>query len=417
MPVLRILLPAVLFGCVWVGQTLHAGCARRRTRGLEARRPRGLRAARLSAGGLKAKGQSTLLVPWTGSNVVFLTTPGEYDGRLMARWVRALDGGWALYADLTGRRPEPLKQLEGRATIAAVPDFEFTCGAGCGYLGASGIELAMFYRWNYPALQRNPEAIPHYVFYEMGRNFYTFGDRHSCFTTGFAVFMRYVCMDTLGCHDDDLGTRQVIEQAQGQVKRSGLPFLRMFTNADGLGEEGAAPEECGGRTDSTFGPTGHVRVGDAATVARERWQPLVAPLLPPVAGVSERFREHSRGGRGSSAKLYLAASLAAQRDLSGVFVDDWRLPLSAGARKALAAVDWKQPDLTPSRGRPAGPIGIPGGFPGRAMRVRWPSPAPSACATSGAGGDLESRLHRPRTSPAAASRSKPRFVARRSCRC
>jgi hypothetical protein len=34
-------------------------------------------------------------------------------------------------------------------------------------------------------------------------NFYTFGDRHSCFTTGFAVFMRYVCMDTLGCHDDE----------------------------------------------------------------------------------------------------------------------------------------------------------------------------------------------------------------------
>jgi hypothetical protein len=44
----------------------------------------------------------------------------------------------------------------------------------------------------------------------MGRNFYTFGDRHSCFTTGFAVFMRCVCMDTLGCHDDDRRTREVI---------------------------------------------------------------------------------------------------------------------------------------------------------------------------------------------------------------
>ena len=44
----------------------------------------------------KTKGHSTMLLPWTGSNVVFLTTPGTYDGQLMAGWVRALDGGWAL---------------------------------------------------------------------------------------------------------------------------------------------------------------------------------------------------------------------------------------------------------------------------------------------------------------------------------
>lgn len=66
-----------------------------------------------------------------------------------------LAGGWALYADHTGRRAEPLRQLDGKATIAAVPDFDSTCGVGCGLVGASGIELAMFYRWNYPALQRD----------------------------------------------------------------------------------------------------------------------------------------------------------------------------------------------------------------------------------------------------------------------
>ena len=138
----------------------------------------------------KSKGQSTFLLPWSGSNIVFLTTPGDYDGRLMRQWVKRLDEGWALYADLTGAKPALGRQLNGHASIAAVPDFDYTCGAGCGYVGSSGIELAMFYRWNYPALRRNPEAIPHYVFYEMGRNFYTFGNRHSCFTTGFAVFMR-----------------------------------------------------------------------------------------------------------------------------------------------------------------------------------------------------------------------------------
>ena len=45
---------------------------------------------------------------------------------------------------------------------------------------------------------------------------------------------------------------------------------------------------------------------------------------------------------------YLAASLAAHRDLAPAFVDDWRLPLSGATRKALATVDWQQPDLTPA---------------------------------------------------------------------
>jgi hypothetical protein len=44
---------------------------------------------------------------------------------------------------------------------------------------------------------------------------------------------------------------------------------------------------------------------------------------------------------------YLAASIAAQRDLSVVFVDDWRMPLSGETRHALAALNWKQGDLTP----------------------------------------------------------------------
>jgi hypothetical protein len=35
--------------------------------------------------------------------------------------------------------------------------------------------------------------------------------------------------------------------------------------------------------------------------------------------------------------------------LSAAFVDDWRMPLSAEARQAVAAVDWQRPDLTPAQ--------------------------------------------------------------------
>ena len=60
-------------------------------------------------------------------------------------------------------------------------------------------------------VETQPQAMPHYAFYEMGRNFYTFGDRHSCFLTGYAVFMRYVCMGTLECADPDRETRRAMD--------------------------------------------------------------------------------------------------------------------------------------------------------------------------------------------------------------
>ena len=100
----------------------------------------------------------------------------------MGIWVSRLDAGWELVC--RPDRPEaavPSGNSRAKSPLRAVPAYELTCGAGCGYVGATGIELAMFYDHNYPELKAHPDAMPHYVFYEMGRNFYTFGDRHSCF--------------------------------------------------------------------------------------------------------------------------------------------------------------------------------------------------------------------------------------------
>ena len=49
----------------------------------------------------KEKGTSTMLLPWHGDKIVFLTVHGDYDAKLLARWVGALDSGWKLYGDLT----------------------------------------------------------------------------------------------------------------------------------------------------------------------------------------------------------------------------------------------------------------------------------------------------------------------------
>lgn len=289
---------------------------------------------------------STLLLPWTGTNVVFLTTNGTYDLGLMSRWVSRLDQGWALYADLMGERPRPLKQLDGRATIAAVPGFEFTCGAGCGYLGSTGVELAMFYDWNYPALRKNTNAMPHYVFYEMGRNFFTLGDRHSAFTTGFAVFMRYVCMDTLGCTDEDTATRRTIEEVERMVRTGDMPFLKTFTNVDGLPEKEPRVKDAAGHW---VNPSDQPVTYASAMLRlwREQggndWVRRCFRALAQGPSAPENTRE---GALAQSWNWLVAASVAARKDLSPVFVEDWRLPLSAETRKELAAVDWSAKELS-----------------------------------------------------------------------
>ena len=291
---------------------------------------------------------STLLSPWIGTNVVFLTTNGAYNIGLMSCWVNRLDQGWALYTELMPEPPRKLKHFDGRATIVAVPDFDFTCGAGCGYVGNTGIELAMFYARDFPAFERNTNSMPHYVFYEMGRNFFTLGDRHSAFTTGFAVFMRYVCMDTLSLEDEDSGTRRTIEDVERLIRKGNMPFLRTFTNMDGLSEKEPRVKDSAGQ----WVTPSDQPVTYASAMLRlwkenggNEWLRRCFHSLaqcPPAPG-SDR-----EGALAQSWNWLVAASVAAKKDLSPVFVGDWRLPLSEQTRRELAGVNWLSKDLTAS---------------------------------------------------------------------
>ena len=142
----------------------------------------------------KKQGLDLPMVPWKGKHVTFVTTDPDRDPAIMGEFIQHLDDGWALYADITEATPHPHKKHEGQPTIVAIPANDLSSGYGCGYVGSTGIEMTHFYDGHYPNLKKNTRDVPHAYFYEMGRNYFTFGDRHSCFTTGFAVFMRYVCM-------------------------------------------------------------------------------------------------------------------------------------------------------------------------------------------------------------------------------
>lgn len=292
------------------------------------------------------RGLSLQLTPWTGKSVVFLTTDGALDPGLMGLWVSRLDAGWKVYADLTGQRPEPFRQIGGKVTIAAVPESDLTCGAGCGFVGAMGIELAMFYDHNYPELKAHPKAMPHYVFYEMGRNFYTFGDRHSCFITGFAVFMRYVCMDALNCEDRDAGTRKTIEGVEPLFSKSGLTFLELFTNSPALDEKVDRIKDEKGRGIS---PSDQPVTYASAMLRLRRqnggdaWLKRFFQELAACPGADLHTRE---GALTQCWHWLLCSSVAAKKDLSPVFAGEWKMPLAEDTRAALGKIDWKKEGLT-----------------------------------------------------------------------
>ena len=104
----------------------------------------------------------TTMYPWAGEKVVLLTTKDDLDPAVMTRFLERLDDGWRLYAELTGRTPRLYKKLHGKPTIAAIPKASLTCGYGCGFVGLTGIEVAGFYRTDFPLVRRDRDSFSHY---------------------------------------------------------------------------------------------------------------------------------------------------------------------------------------------------------------------------------------------------------------
>lgn len=144
-------------------------------------------------------GKAVTLTPWEGKNVAVLVSPSrEADPIVMSAIVAVLDQAYEFYQQTTGRSPTHRKVYNGHLSIAEVGDGE-TCGAGCGYLGSTGIELT---ETTFDALYNEVAANNRYsqaVFYELGRNFWFYNDQLNAiphaFATGFAILNRFQSMD------------------------------------------------------------------------------------------------------------------------------------------------------------------------------------------------------------------------------
>lgn len=300
------------------------------------------------------KTNSTRMYPWIGERVVFLTTDAKLDRKTMAVFLERLDGGWELFEKLIQHKPNSFKEFEGKPTIAAVPNAGFTCGYGCGYVGLTGIEVAGFYKSVYGSdldiVKQDKQAFPDYYFYEMGRNYFVFGDRHSLFTTGFAVFMRYVCMDALDCKDPNLSVRETIEKCETYFAESELSFLRGFTNfEDELNEKSHRLTDPSGKP---VIPSDQPVIYAAAMLklrkdyGGDEW---VKRFFSALMKCPEVKPDDKQAALRQSINWLVAASIAAKEDLTPVFVGRWRMPLSATTLATLREVDWNAADIDPKR--------------------------------------------------------------------
>ncbi|RLS58210.1 MAG: hypothetical protein DWH91_02830 [Planctomycetota bacterium] len=299
----------------------------------------------------QTKNQSTKLFPWEGEHVVLLTTTADLDAKTMATFLKRLDVGWKLYADLVGQSPRSFKQHNGKVTFACVPDASFTCGAGCGYMGMTGIEIAGFYRGfnggpgDYDTVLKDQELFFDYYFYEMGRNYYLFEDRISLFSTGFPVAMRHVCMeDVKKWKGQDTSTRGWIDRFEEAYSKSNVPFEQAFVPFGAkaplrLNDIDGKPFESADLT--ILYASGFLKLrkdnGGNEWVKKFHKHLFDCPPSSPV---------DIAGAKGQLLNWVVAASLAAEQDLSTLFRDRWRFPLAPEVWHSLQTIDWKQPGLT-----------------------------------------------------------------------
>ncbi len=158
------------------------------------------------------KSERHQLFPWEGRNVVLLIKTTTLSPAVMGRILFSLDKAFDSYESITQYSPSKARVHNNKLSIAVLASNDVGCGAACGYLGATGIEISqpLFNR-----LYNGVERFDQYdqaLFYELGRNFWdyagfqkvlTVGGRGTwdsdpfwdVSTTGFACYMRAVTVE------------------------------------------------------------------------------------------------------------------------------------------------------------------------------------------------------------------------------
>lgn len=277
-------------------------------------------------------------VAYVGRNVAVLVPTGDGESAsTMTAIVGRLDAAWDRYAALTGRQPDHGFTFDGRATIAVV---EATCGAGCGLLGSTGIELSTD-TWHrmYGGVQ-SANQYDQAVFYEMGRNFWFLTGRltaadngayGSAVTTGYAVLNRFVSMDAAGVSGAPFNDWLPFPQFRSQIAGLVDSYVANPTNtwSTTLAVEAGVPGSGWGATDLFASFMMRLAQQFGSGFYDRMWiEAAKRPVATNTAGAVDN--------------LVLAASAATGKNLTALFGTTWRFPVS-NAAKAEAQTRWGAP--------------------------------------------------------------------------
>ena len=265
------------------------------------------------------------LYAWEGTNkVMILSRSNALNRATMFKWLRAMEATYAYYQTCNGREPavNPLYLINNRTTIA---DVAATCGAGCGQLGFTGIELQnTYFDVMYNAIN-NSNQYDQAVFYEFGRNFWFYFPQlaykaNDPVVTGYAVFMRFQAMEAAGVTGAPFGTSSFPTfqaNVQGLIDTYlATPSLN-WANTLGVGQ--GIPGSGLGATDlfASFCFRLKRDYGGQAFV-QNLWKKAA---LRPAAATTQDAVDN----------FFLSACAAANKNLTTVFIG-WKWPLSGAAQ-------------------------------------------------------------------------------------
>jgi hypothetical protein len=276
-------------------------------------------------------GKKVKVFAWRGKRVAFLTKLDGLDPKLMGGLCDTFDRIYDFYREATGREPQKLKELNGLLTVAEVDQ---TCGAACGYLGATGIELTPGCFTDLYSGWQTGGTIDQAPPYEFGRNFWFYSPQLAyqkpvsdrSVVTGYAVFMRMAALDAaeakLGPFRDKSGAefRRIMESLVDLYEADKSLTWENTLKVD------AAPENPLGLNGTDLFASFCLRLArdhGGRDFVKRLWQ--AAGKLPAAASTQDAVDN-----------FVLAASRAAGKDLGPLFADRWRWPVSATARKSAA---------------------------------------------------------------------------------
>lgn len=286
------------------------------------------------------KGVKLNMYAWPGKTNAFLTKTPDYLPIYMRKILDAADSTYHYYEMTVGKDTSLYFNYDGLATIAntGIGGVDL-CGAGCTFVGATGMELDDNTTAGLYAGVKN-DLYNWVIFYEFGRSFWLFRnkleyqspDNSSCEVTGYAVYM---------------GIHSLLAQNYASDYGTGIPnnpdpFKTKLQALDSYTADSSLNFQNTFQTSTFVSPYGDCPV---------LWSGLVQKLYLKYGGenfIQALFKEVLKRPDAATTQdavdnFVLAASAATSKNLTYTFGTTWKWPISTSASQE-AMSKWGSPE-------------------------------------------------------------------------